>query len=306
MRDLNLVHRGSTKDIYSSGENYLFHFSDRYSVFDWGEMPDHLNGKGLALAELTKSIFSHLEGKGIDTHRLNVDCKRDEMVVKPFKVIRDQKFMPQEENIFIPLEVIFRLGVAEGSSLLKRGFKLGERFSTPMIEFTTKLERFDRPLNPEEAKSLANLNDHEWKTLLETTKLIALELESLFKSFDITLWDGKVEFALGEFGKLGRKIILVDSIGPDEMRLDSQGVQLSKEVIRQFYRQTEWFQKLEATKSQHGVNFKNHIAHPPKLPASIREAVEDMYLLLPDLFSDAQGAKRKLQDLLPRLKEIQR
>src|SRR5690606_331179 len=29
---------------------YVFEFSDRYSIFDWGEMPDHLEGKGEALA----------------------------------------------------------------------------------------------------------------------------------------------------------------------------------------------------------------------------------------------------------------
>ena len=38
-----------------------FIFSDRYSVFDWGEMPDHIPGKGKALSILTAYFFEKLE-----------------------------------------------------------------------------------------------------------------------------------------------------------------------------------------------------------------------------------------------------
>ena len=45
-----------------------FHFSDRYSVFDWGEMPDHIEGKGAALCLMGAYCFEHLEEKGVKTH----------------------------------------------------------------------------------------------------------------------------------------------------------------------------------------------------------------------------------------------
>src|SRR5512143_3575416 len=45
-----------------------FVFSDRYSVFDWGEMPDHIDGKGAALCMLSSFFFEQLEKKGIPTH----------------------------------------------------------------------------------------------------------------------------------------------------------------------------------------------------------------------------------------------
>ena len=45
-----------------------FHFSDRYSVFDWGEMPDHIDGKGAALCLMGACCFEKLEEKGVRTH----------------------------------------------------------------------------------------------------------------------------------------------------------------------------------------------------------------------------------------------
>ena len=35
-----------------------FAFSDRYSVFDWGEMPDHIDGKGAALCVIGAHLMS--------------------------------------------------------------------------------------------------------------------------------------------------------------------------------------------------------------------------------------------------------
>jgi len=45
VKDLEIVKK-PTKDEMGVGR---FHFSDRYSVFDWGEMPDHIPSKGAAL-----------------------------------------------------------------------------------------------------------------------------------------------------------------------------------------------------------------------------------------------------------------
>ena len=45
-----------------------FRFSDRYSVFDWGEMPDHIDGKGAALCLMGAYCFEQLEQKGVKTH----------------------------------------------------------------------------------------------------------------------------------------------------------------------------------------------------------------------------------------------
>jgi len=298
-----LVHKGSTKDVFQLGENYLFQFSDRYSVFDWGEMPDHLEGKGKSLADFTKRVYEILGTKGIAHHLQAAPCGDNEIIVKPFRVIRDQKVMPKEENIFIPLEVIFRMGVAKGSSLLKRfpgKFTENEMFDRPMIEFTTKLERFDRPLTHDEARDISNLNETEWLNLITTTEKIAMTLKEIFAVSGITLWDGKVEFAVGK--GINRQIVLVDSIGPDELRLTKDGVQLSKEIIRQYYKDSEWYARLDETKKKHGEKFKDFISPPEKLGREFKTAVEEMYLLLPELVTGSTTAELKLQKLMPRLK----
>jgi phosphoribosylaminoimidazole-succinocarboxamide synthase len=45
-----------------------FIFSDRYSVFDWGKMPDHIHYKGAAIALLGAYFFEKLEEIDIPTH----------------------------------------------------------------------------------------------------------------------------------------------------------------------------------------------------------------------------------------------
>jgi phosphoribosylaminoimidazole-succinocarboxamide synthase len=57
-----VLYRGSVKNVRGevSGKFLFFEFSDRYSVFDWGEMPDQLEDKGKTLAIMGKSFFQFL------------------------------------------------------------------------------------------------------------------------------------------------------------------------------------------------------------------------------------------------------
>lgn len=305
-----LVHKGSTKDVFGVGDTLIFKFSDRYSVFDWGEMPDHVPNKGLALAKFTKKIYRELGRKNVATHLNDVAVDDNEMCVTPYQVVRgDYSSLKKEENLFIPLEVIFRLGVAQGSSLLKRSnaYYEGMRFAGPVIEFTTKLERFDRPLTHEEAKLLGGFSDGEWKNLLELTSRIALFLQDTFANVGIELWDGKVEFAFGRSISGEREIVLVDSIGPDELRLSKDGVQLSKEIIRQYYKETPWYESMERGKSVHGLEFKNFVSAPEKLPVTFLNSISSLYTVLSEIILNEDAAsleeqRRILSHLMAELK----
>lgn len=64
VKDLEIV-RKPTPDTMGIGR---FHFSDRYSVFDWGEMPDQIEGKGSALCLMGAYCFERLEEKEVKTH----------------------------------------------------------------------------------------------------------------------------------------------------------------------------------------------------------------------------------------------
>lgn len=300
MQNLNLVYKGSSKDIYQEGESYLFSFADRYSVFDWGEMPDLINGKGQSLERFNKSVFNFLEKSGVKTHRLKPMNQNELMRVRPFHVTTQREKLKSEEGVFIPLEVIFRHGVPEGSSLLKRsqGFVANQRFEEPMIEYTTKLEKLDRNLQESEALELSGLSQEEWADLRLKAASIASHLKTFFSRHDLILWDGKMEFALGERRQGRREIILVDSIGPDELRLSFDGFSLSKEMIRQFYLKTPWFEGLSRAKQEHGDQFKQFSPSPSPLPPDFLLAVEKMYQSLADLIDEAKDEKPCLDDLI--------
>ena len=55
-----LIYQGSVKNLYQVNEGILFEFSDKYSIYDWGEMPDKIDKKGSNLAQITSSLFDEI------------------------------------------------------------------------------------------------------------------------------------------------------------------------------------------------------------------------------------------------------
>lgn len=315
-----LLHRGSVKDIYRLSPSELaFQFSNRYSIFDWGEMPDAIPGKGHSLALMGCKFMSHLSALGFQTHYLNSGTGPGLMVVKSVDVPRDDISVYQKKptNILIPLEVIFRFGAPKGSSLLRRfksaadwlaaGFdrtyQEGEMFHEVKIDFTTKLERLDRVLTDVEAKQISGMSDEEWFDLRLETLKIATEIKNVFAKFGAVLWDGKFEFAFDE----NRKIMLVDSIGLDEMRLTLEGWPLSKELLRQHYLGTSWFMALTRAKETHPAEFKEFCINalkeePKRLPSAVLSAVANLYETVAELIlCDAKDMPRLRERLIESL-----
>lgn len=308
-----LIHRGSVKDVFETEGGVIFDFSNRYSIYDWGEMPDQIENKGTSLSLTGMAFFDwlsksstwkglevpdetlyrssaleqvkHLQSKGFKHHAeylvdQNGEKKMAGSLTPSFLVQQVDVFKPDyadgkydyafyetsPTNALVPLEVIFRFGIPRGSSMVKRasnqkymerlGVKPeqvveGERFSFPVIEFSTKLEHRDRYITYEEAQKIAGLHDDEFRLILNRTQLLALKLKEFFSNIDVELWDGKFEFAFVESDDLStRDIMLVDSIGPDELRLTFDNTQLSKEVLRQIYQvnNPEWIKGLEQSK----------------------------------------------------------
>ena len=68
VKDLEIIQSPNDKELGRG----RFNFSDRYSVFDWGEMPDHIDGKGAALCITSAYFFERLAEKGVGTHYLGV------------------------------------------------------------------------------------------------------------------------------------------------------------------------------------------------------------------------------------------
>ena len=179
-----------------------FLFSDRYSVFDWGEMPDHIEGKGTALCLMGAYCFEQLEKIGVKTHYkglvdsynktvkvadLNhpscimevalVNVYKPKIAVANGKIQHDYSvYNSALKNCLIPLEIIYRNGLPEGSSVFKRlaqgkitladiGLdhypEAGENLTKPIFDVSTKLEETDRYVKWAEAQKIAGLTDQE-------------------------------------------------------------------------------------------------------------------------------------------------
>ncbi len=142
---------GSVKDIIvyqEPSESSLgrgdFIFSDRFSVFDWGEMPDTIPNKGSALCLMAAWNFEKINEYGFTSHYLGVINSDDEkmnikeleyptnkMEVSLSQVIKpefingcfDYSYFDYNRgkinNFVVPLEVIYRNGILKGSSLFK-------------------------------------------------------------------------------------------------------------------------------------------------------------------------------------------
>ncbi len=304
----NLLHEGSVKNIFGvKGKSpYVFQYSNRYSIFDWGEMPDHLKGKGKSLAFMAHFFFEYLgnplnwknwfpdillsksqrdllrelRDSGVSHHYLSdydahgeksdeisvtaVNVYRPELIKKDGKSVYEYSLYQKNQFIdaLVPLEVIFRFGVPQGSSLLKRtkdenylkeigldkAPEYGDKFETPVVEMSTKLESTDRYLSKKDAQFISGMNDEEFEKLQSLTTLLALRLKDLFLELGIELWDGKFEFAFIKGQENSRNFMLVDSIGPDELRLTYKGMSFSKENLRQFYQESEWKKNVDLSK----------------------------------------------------------
>jgi phosphoribosylaminoimidazole-succinocarboxamide synthase len=318
-----------------------FHFSDRYSVFDWGEMPDHIDGKGAALCLMGAYCFEHLEAKGVETHYRGLVDKNGKVVTfeeidapnsimevhmvnvyKPETRVAHGKveynyslFTPNLKNCLIPLEIIYRNGLPEGSSVFKRleqgkviiedlGLnhypRPGERFANPIFDVSTKLEETDRYVTWEEAKKIAGLTTPEVAAVKEVLSKVNSAVSRVASRAGLENEDGKIELAFDD----ARRLMVVDVVGTlDECRFTYSGVHVSKEVARQFYKKTEWYRDVEeAKKTAEAQGAKDWKAlcrsQPPKLDWSLKTIISEMYMAAANEFTD-----RKLFDA-PRLAEV--
>lgn len=274
-----------------------FNFSNRYSVFDWGEMPDLIPGKGASLCLISAYFFEKLNSVGIKNHYralysngepvklrnikkpvniMEVDLVR---VVEPNFSNRKYDYSNIKElrkNYLIPLEIIYRFSLPAGSSVFKRinrgeiSYKdmglisypePGAKLPEPFIDFSTKLESFDRYLNRNEALTISGLEKKTFNLMVEKTKEIALLIKETYERAGIFNDDGKLEFAVDDKGDL----LVVDALGtPDECRFTKNGISLSKETARQFYRNSAWSKHVESAKDKHGKEWKKHVVSNPE------------------------------------------
>ncbi|MHA1265485.1 MAG: phosphoribosylaminoimidazolesuccinocarboxamide synthase [Candidatus Helarchaeota archaeon] len=319
VKDLQILSKPTEKE---SGIG-RFVFSDRYSVFDWGEMPDHIKNKGAALCLMGAYGFEKAEAEGIKTHyrgllrqdgkvvRLeDLEAPTNVMEISLVRVIRPKfqnktydysMYSPALSNFLIPLEIIYRNGLPEGSSIFKRlergiityqdlGLeaypKPGVKLAHPIFDVSTKLEERDRYITWKEAQKIAGLTDDEVMAIKAVLLKVNEIITAIAKKAQLVNEDGKIELAFDP----SRELMLVDVIGTlDECRFTWNSIHVSKEIARQYYKTTQWYKDVEDAKHQaqeQKVEAWKDLckSKPSKLPPTLKEIIENIYTATTNAF----------------------
>jgi len=291
-----------------------FVFTDAYSVFDWGRMPDPIPQKGASLCTMGAYNFELLEANGVATHYRGVvgdDEVRSLSAVEgtPTEMAIELTQVPElpyrgsdegygydafhaagGENYLVPLEIVFRNRVPVGSSLRKRATPAdvgldGDTWPAeavdlpePIVEFSTKYERQDRYLSSEEADRIAGVADIA--ALESVARKVNDVISERAAATGFVHEDGKIECLY-----IDGEIHVADVVGTfDENRFSRGGTQLSKEVIRQWYKRNQpaWVEAVDEAKRAVGGHETDDwrglcAVSPISLPDDVVESVSAMY-----------------------------
>jgi phosphoribosylaminoimidazole-succinocarboxamide synthase len=306
------VERAATPEELGRG---VFRFTDDYSVFDWGKMPDTIPRKGESLCTMGAYHFEVLDTNHVPTHYRGVLAAGDDEVVELGALENPPREMaisltqvpdlPYEDgaydyetyheaagtNYLIPLEIVFRNTVPPGSSVRERydpaefGLGMDEwpeggvELPEPAVEFSTKFEAQDRYLAREEASEIAG------RAALDRLEELALAVNHLLtrqaERGGFVHEDGKIECYYYE-----GTIAVADVCGTfDENRFSYDGQEVSKEVLREYYERThpEWVEAVNGAKRaarERGVADWRELCErePLTLPAEVIETVADLYI----------------------------
>lgn len=263
---MKFIGSGKVKDIYDlEDETILFKFSDRVSAYDV-KFKEDIPQKGKALCKFAEFWFEKLD---VPNHF--VKKKSDtEIIVKKMKML--------------PIECVVR-GYFYGSlaGRWKKGeIKLPEGTETilaakllePIFDPTTKSEH-DIPINKKTALEMNLVTEEQYDWLEKTSISIYKEMAQTAEEAGFILADLKLEF-----GILNDKIILGDSVGPDEYRLwPKENYQIGKtqesfdkQILRDWLTANRYQDKFEEQRS------KGEEPTPPQIPQEIIQKMTERYI----------------------------
>ncbi|WP_372479566.1 phosphoribosylaminoimidazolesuccinocarboxamide synthase [Halomicrobium sp. HM KBTZ05] len=292
-----------------------FVFTDDYSVFDWGKMPDEIPDKGASLCTMGAFNFELLEENHVPTHyegvvvdgevvelgdALAAGVAPDEMSISltqvpdlPFdggSYDYDAYHADAGQNYLVPLEIVFRNRVPVGSSLRSRtdpsdhGLDRDSwpdevvELDEPIVEYSTKYEEQDRYLDPADADEIAGRADID--RLDELARAVNHVVSEQAADAGLVHEDGKIECLYYE-----GEIRVADVVGTfDENRFSYDDQQVSKEVVRQYHKRTqsEWVAAVGDAKDradEEGVaDWKSLCDHRPEpLEEDVLGVARDLY-----------------------------
>jgi phosphoribosylaminoimidazole-succinocarboxamide synthase len=296
----------------------IFEYTDHYTVFHYGRMPDRIPGKGEATCRMAVFNFMRLQEAGVPTHFRRF--------IAPNRIEFDLARVPEPASgppargagtCLIPVQVLYRNELPQGSSVHRRvaagaltpaaaGLReapvVGETLEQPFLEYATMLEPVNRFVDRSEAQRLASVTDEQFQTMDDLTTTVNEVLTGHAREVGLSHCDGKVEFLAAN----DRSIVVADSPGtPDESRLMFNGVHCGKQVLRNWY----VTHRLDVPVNQliaDGVP-RNEWPQPAPLPSEFLPAMSDLYRALsetwtgerlwgaPDLHAATQAVTRLIR-----------
>ncbi len=231
MEENNLVYRGKSKDVFNIKEGpyegkYRFVFTDKATgyiengkpVFDPGydTVVGSIPGKGAVACRFATHFFRLLKAKGIATHFIET-ISDNEMIVEPA--------MPLSMSVAAPdlpgsaplanLEFTWRNN-ATGSFWRRYPFVKPCKNIHKVVEVWTKGDS-DILITPEALEETGAMNKEEITYSVELVKNIAEIVSQEFESKGLHVIDGKFELGRLKYGD--GKIVLIDEISPDVLRV---------------------------------------------------------------------------------------
>lgn len=295
--DRKLVMKGKVKAAYDLGDVLEFVFTDNISVFD-KVIPTQIPDKGETLCREGVYWFGRAKSMGIKTHFLEYIPPASIRVHK-VDIIRPEGITPQSRNYLIPLEFICRWYVAgslhdrvkDGALSAKdmgfstrRHISYAEPLPEPFIEVSTKLEKTDRLLSSKEALQISGMSAAEMDEIKEIVLKIDSDIKRCVEPRGLIHVDGKKEFAFDS----DRRPMVIDVYGTaDEDRFwekaayeDGRFVDLSKEYVRQYYRQTGYKDSLYEARAK-------MVQEPPipPLPEDVVSQTRQIYIKLYEMIT---------------------
>jgi len=264
---LKFLTSGKVKDLYEKDQNsLLFKFSDRVSAYDVKFSQD-IPKKGQVLCHFAEFWFNKLD---VSNHFIKRESETEISVKK---------------MTMIPMECVVR-GYFYGSLIdrWKNGsIQLPENTDTtmaakltqPLFDPTTKSEH-DIPVDKSKALEMNLVSEEQYSWLKNTSIDIYNQMATIADNAGFILADLKLEF-----GILDGKIVLGDSIGPDEYRLwpkdtfEIGKIQESydKQILRDWLTANGYQKQFEDDRN----NGKEPVA--PEIPSEIIQTITRRYVI---------------------------
>ncbi|ADY56648.1 phosphoribosylaminoimidazole-succinocarboxamide synthase [Syntrophobotulus glycolicus DSM 8271] len=199
MQKSAMLYEGKAKKIYDTDDQNCFwvEYKDDATAFN-GVKKGTIVDKGIINNKMSAMMFKYLEGKGIETHFVELLNDREQIV---------------RRLDMMPLEVVVR-NIVAGSLSKRVGKDEGYVLASTVLELYYKDDSLGDPMvNETHAQAMGWASIEEVETMKKIALRVNEEMAKLTAKAGITLVDYKLEF-----GKANGKIFLGDEISPDTCR----------------------------------------------------------------------------------------